>query len=154
MIVAAQPIALPLYPVVALRAGLGDHFGGIAGYRRLDCVGVAHGNSTCELGQCIDLHGGHRWVLCGQVDGLDGNRVVELKRRQYKLFGEARSYEKPQLLAYMELTGRQRAVLCEDFRGERLEHEVTFDPKEWDKIVGLVDAVVDRAHVTARPDVV
>lgn len=57
------------------------------------------------------------WSLVGKVDGITSDsEVVEIKNRTKGLFGELRSYEKPQIMTYLRLNGSENGYLVECFR--------------------------------------
>lgn len=66
--------------------------------------------------QLGDLYG-IKWSLVGKVDGITSDlEVVEIKNRVKGLFGELRSYEKPQIMTYLRLSGSEKGYMVECFR--------------------------------------
>lgn len=87
---------------------------------------------------------GKRWTLYGKVDALDGEKIVETKQRQKRLFGHVPEYELPQILAYMYMARVPSAIQNEDFNGDRNEHHVEFDTMLWTDIMESLSAMIDR----------
>ena len=85
--------------------------------------------------------------LVGFVDGVfeDTGHVVEVKQRRNRLFGRVVPYEKAQVHCYMVLTGTRRALLCERFDDESMEHWIDFDDAFWEEsVLGGVRTFVTR----------
>lgn len=83
------------------------------------------------------------WYLCGRVDGISASGVVvEVKNRVKRLFGKVPNYERIQVLCYMHLLQRQKAVLAECYEGQLKHYHLEYDDEEWKKIEsGLTDFV-------------
>ena len=90
---------------------------------------------------------GCRVVICGRVDGLQGDdHVIEAKQRQGRLFGWLVEREKVQLYTYLYLTGRTKGTLVETFGGKQAEHHVEFDPDQWESYLERVHRGVRYLH--------
>jgi len=74
-------------------------------------------------------------VLNGKVDGLVGNRVVEVKTRRYKFFDKLPEYESVQIQAYMFLTDRKLCDLVQSYDNQIKVSSHKFVPTKFDKIV-------------------
>lgn len=69
---------------------------------------------------------GYNWILVGKVDGItvDGS-VLEIKNRVKCLFHDIRSYEKPQLMVYLYLSGKKKGYLMEQCKdGTSIEYNI------------------------------
>jgi hypothetical protein len=77
----------------------------------------------------------------GKIDGYTQDAetgekiIIEIKNRMNKLFGRVVPYERVQAMAYMYVHGAQRCKLIERFGGSVLQHELAFDPDEWQCVV-------------------
>ena len=78
---------------------------------------------------------GMKLVLNGKVDGLVGNRVVEVKTRRYKFFDKLPEYESVQIQAYMFLTDRKLCDLVQSYDNQIKVSSHKFVPTKFDKIV-------------------
>ena len=79
----------------------------------------------------------YRLRIGGKIDGkLDDGRIIESKRRMYRLLG-VRPYEKVQCHAYMFLLDKKQCILLETFKDEQQEHIIDFDEEYWTEIKTL-----------------
>ncbi|KAG5191299.1 hypothetical protein JKP88DRAFT_296237 [Tribonema minus] len=74
--------------------------------------------------------------LGGRIDGVreDGKRLVEVKKRQNRLFTHIAAYERVQVMAYMFLTGIHTCDLVQQYKGESSTDTLTFDADDWESI--------------------
>jgi hypothetical protein len=73
-------------------------------------------------------------LLCGRVDGFDGEKIVELKTRRYRLFTDIPDYERIQVMTYMFLTGARKCEWTQVFDDEMDCRNIEFDEAEWEEI--------------------
>lgn len=73
--------------------------------------------------------------LGGKCDGMVDNTLIEIKTRMYKLFKEIREYEKIQIYSYLYILGVQKGKLIEKYKNEIMEHDITFDMDDFNKII-------------------
>jgi hypothetical protein len=114
---------------------------------------------NCGIGQASEAEGLNKWevrseayvrernargyrkdlggfVLYGRVDGVTEDGVlVEHKQRRNKLFGCVPEYERVQVMAYLKLTGLEKAVVVESFGADQQSHDVEWDSGVWDSYV-------------------
>ena len=69
--------------------------------------------------------------LGGRVDGVCGDRVVEVKCRRNRFFNFLPEYEKVQIHAYMHLTGKPECELVQKFDGQVRSDLHAFDTDFW-----------------------
>jgi hypothetical protein len=69
--------------------------------------------------------------LGGRVDGVCGDRVVEVKCRRNRFFNFLTEYEKVQIHAYMHLTGKPECELVQKFNGQVRSDLHAFDSDFW-----------------------
>jgi hypothetical protein len=69
--------------------------------------------------------------LGGRVDGVCGDRVVEVKCRRNRFFRFLPEYEKVQIHAYMHLTGKRQCELVQKYNGQIRSEVHHFDPEFW-----------------------
>lgn len=81
--------------------------------------------------------------LCGYVDGVCDDHVVEVKNRMKRLFSAIPTYEMVQMHAYMVLTGKKKCRWVQRFCQEQESRTVEWDGAWWDNQVlpPLYDAV-------------
>ena len=69
--------------------------------------------------------------LGGRVDGVHGDRVVEVKCRRNRFFSFLPEYERVQIHAYMHLTGKRECELVQKFNGQIHTTVHAFDRDYW-----------------------
>ena len=78
---------------------------------------------------------GTTYTLCGRIDRLletpDEKIIVEIKNRQRRLFNKVPDYENAQVQAYLEMLNMDKAILVEDFLGEKVSHPILRDDARW-----------------------
>jgi YqaJ-like viral recombinase domain len=74
--------------------------------------------------------------LGGRVDGISesGDRVIEMKCRQKRLFTRIPEYEQIQMQAYMFLTGIAQCDLVQKYAGATRISTHSFDAEQWQRI--------------------
>lgn len=95
----------------------------------------------------------HTCHIGGYVDGLRGDRVVEVKCRRNRLFSWLPEYEKVQIMAYMHVAGKDKCDLVQKF-GNRLDIKTyEFDPVYWKQITADICAAwADLQHLFTSAD--
>ena len=68
------------------------------------------------------------FVICGRVDGIQGDTVLEIKNRTRGLMNCLKEYEKVQVYMYMYLTGLTKCKLVEKYQDQSSIQIVSFDP--------------------------
>ena len=98
---------------------------------------VTEQNTRCRYMTVCSSDGVVICKLCGKTDGVDydNKQVVEIKKRMNRLFEFIPVYEKVQLHCYMQLTGFTKALLIQEYSGERSETYMAFDSAFWDSVV-------------------
>jgi small-conductance mechanosensitive channel len=86
---------------------------------------------------------GTAFELCGYVDGVCDDHVVEVKNRMKRLFATIPTYEMVQMHAYMVLAGQKKCRWVQRFCQEQESRMVAWDGAWWDGQVlpPLYDAV-------------
>ena len=68
------------------------------------------------------------WTLCGRVDGIAGDTIIEIKNRIRGFFGSLRDYERTQVQLYMWLVdGTTKVMLEQHFEGQVRSTEIFKD---------------------------
>jgi hypothetical protein len=88
------------------------------------------------------------WNLIGKIDGIATNMngekiLIEIKNRVNTLFNQLKDYEKPQIQAYMKLTGFKHAHLVEHIKNETGIIMVEYDSKYWKLIKERLNRFID-----------
>jgi hypothetical protein len=88
------------------------------------------------------------WNLIGKIDGIATNKngeqtLIEIKNRVNTLFNHLKDYEKPQIQAYMKLTGFKHAHMVEHIGNETGIIMVEYDSKYWKLIKERLNHFID-----------
>jgi hypothetical protein len=88
------------------------------------------------------------WNLIGKIDGIATNKngeqiLIEIKNRVNTLFKHIKDYEKPQIQAYMKLTGFKHAHMVEHIGNETGIIMVEYDSKYWKFIKERLNRFID-----------
>jgi hypothetical protein len=88
------------------------------------------------------------WNLIGKIDGIATNSngekiLIEIKNRVNTLFNHLKDYEKPQIQAYMKLTGFKHAHLVEHISNQTGIINVEYDSKYWKLIKERLNHFID-----------
>ena len=71
----------------------------------------------------------------GICDGLSDDRILELKRRRYRLFYKIKEYEKIQCFAYMYIYNRKQCDLVETYGEEQKIYCIAWDDFYWNSVL-------------------
>lgn len=71
-------------------------------------------------------------ILVGYIDGRKGDKIVEIKNRQNRLFNKVPKYEWVQCQVYMKLTGIHSCTLIEQYKDTSNSFDVEFSEKSWE----------------------
>jgi hypothetical protein len=92
----------------------------------------------------------------GRVDGLEADKVIEVKNRRNRFFNFLPAYEKLQVTAYMHLVDRPACDLVQRFNGEVRVETYEFDQEYWDEavedILDFNEDVLDLLEDTGEQD--
>jgi predicted ribosome quality control (RQC) complex YloA/Tae2 family protein len=88
------------------------------------------------------------WNLIGKIDGIATNTngqqiLIEIKNRVNTLFNHLKDYEKPQIQAYMKLTGFKQAHLVEHITNDTGIISVEYDSKYWKHVKDRLHKFLD-----------
>lgn len=70
----------------------------------------------------------------GRVDGIVGDKIIEVKCRRNRFFTWLVPYEKVQTQCYMRITGKHKCDLVQKFNGKIKTDTYAFDPEYWEEI--------------------
>ncbi len=106
----------------------------------IKCTGNKVNQDSKFIKRNLCIYKDIRWIIGGRIDGItDDNIVVEIKNRIYKLFGEMRDYEKPQIQAYMYILGLPKGHLVESIKKNGQINmniiEEDFDIDYWNNVI-------------------
>ncbi|XP_046858657.1 uncharacterized protein LOC124452109 [Xenia sp. Carnegie-2017] len=73
------------------------------------------------------------WSLVGKVDARDKDTIIEVKNRKERFMQP--EYDIIQLQAYMFISGKQKGILLERFRGENKKTNFDFNESDWNNVI-------------------
>ena len=114
------------------RRGTRNEHPAIDMYERQTNTKVAGNNARfymCNVGSVS-----HPCYIGGYVDGLRGDRVIEVKCRRNRLFNWLPAYEKVQITAYMHVAGKPKCDLVQKFGAALDIKTYEFDAVYWNQI--------------------
>jgi hypothetical protein len=98
-------------------------------------------------GKIVGKVGAFDILLKGEIDALGRtpgagayDTIIEIKRRQYKLFHTVPDYDRVQVLAYCHLHGMEKACLAEAYGDDIVVHQVPCEP--FDAIWASIESAV------------
>lgn len=93
----------------------------------------------------LETPNGTSFELCGYVDGICDDHVVEVKNRMRRLFSSIPEYERVQMHAYMLLAGKKSCRWVQRFCQEQESRMVAWDGAWWDnQVLPPLYAAVER----------
>ena len=75
------------------------------------------------------------FYICGKIDGIENNQLIEIKNRRNHLFTFIPEYEKIQTEIYLRLTGLKEGKLIQNFNETQSSFDLKLDDKLWNFII-------------------
>lgn len=82
--------------------------------------------------------------ICGKVDGIYNNTLLEVKNRISKMMPSVPLYEQTQVQLYLWVLALQKGYLIQRFNSEIKEHEFNFDQKVVNDILSRLYNALDK----------
>ena len=73
--------------------------------------------------------------ICGKIDGIEDNQLIEIKNRRNRLFEYIPIYEQIQIEIYLRLTGLQTGKLIQNYNESTSEIIIKNNDTLWDDIL-------------------
>ena len=118
--------------VVNKSRGTKNESKGIAKYEAQTRTKV-HGNNSKFYMKNIGEKEDPCWIG-GRLDGIVGDKIIEVKSRRHRFFTWLVPYEKVQIQCYMRITGKHKCDLVQKFNGKIKTDTYTFDPEYWEEV--------------------
>ena len=77
----------------------------------------------------------HDIYICGKIDGIEDNQLIEIKNRRNRLFEYIPIYEQIQIEIYLRLTGLQTGKLIQNYNESTSEIIIKNNDTLWDDIL-------------------
>ena len=85
--------------------------------------------------------GKHKFSICGKIDGIENNELIEVKNRKNRLFTFIPEYEQIQMQIYFKLTGLSTGKLIQNHNEEQSILPINEDNNIWDIIMEELNIV-------------
>ena len=83
----------------------------------------------------------HSIYICGKIDGIENNSLIEIKNRRNRLFEFVPLYEKIQTEIYFRLTNLTHGKLIQNYNDTQSSFEIEASDELWKTILSeLVEA--------------
>ena len=83
----------------------------------------------------------YKIYICGKIDGIENNELIEVKNRKNRLFTFIPEYEQIQIQIYFKLTGLSTGKLIQNYNDEQSILSINEDNHIWDIIIQELNIV-------------
>jgi len=77
----------------------------------------------------------HEIFICGKIDGIENNELIEIKNRRNRLFEYIPIYEQIQIEVYFRLTGLETGKLIQNYNDTTSEFPIKNNNTLWETIL-------------------
>ena len=77
----------------------------------------------------------HEIYVCGKIDGIENNELIEIKNRRNRLFEYIPIYEQIQIEVYFRLTGLETGKLIQNYNDTTSEFAIKTNNTLWESIL-------------------
>ena len=101
---------------------------------------ISENNSKLYKMKLFDISS-HSIYICGKIDGIENNSLIEIKNRRNRLFEFIPLYEKIQTEIYFRLTNLTQGKLIQNYNDTQSIFDIHSDDELWNTILSeLTDA--------------
>jgi len=83
----------------------------------------------------------YKIYICGKIDGIENDELIEVKNRKNRLFTFIPEYEQIQIQIYFKLTGLSTGKLIQNYNDEQSILSINEDNHIWDIIIQELNIV-------------
>ncbi len=83
----------------------------------------------------------YKFYICGKIDGIENNKLIEVKNRKNRLFTFIPEYEQIQIQIYFKLTGLSTGELIQNHNDEQSILPINEDNDIWNTIIQELNIV-------------
>ena len=98
-------------------------------------------NNDCLYKKLIFNINDISFYICGKIDGIENNELIEIKNRRNHLFTFIPEYEKIQTEIYLRLTNLKKGKLIQNYNETQSSFDLAIDNKLWDMIISELKKV-------------
>lgn len=99
------------------------------------------GNNECLYKKKLFNIENYEIWLCGKVDGIQNDELIEIKNRKNRLFNMVPIYEKIQFHCYLFLTDMNKGKLVQNWNEEQSIFELNWEIELWNDIINKLNDV-------------
>lgn len=103
-------------------------------YEKKNNTTVNENNSKLYKMKLFDIEG-HSIYICGKIDGIEDNKLIEIKNRRNRLFTFVPLYEKIQTEIYFRLTNLTQGKLIQNYNDTQSCFDIQSDDELWNTIL-------------------
>lgn len=92
-------------------------------------------NNDCLYKKQLFTLKNHNFYVCGKIDGIENDELIEIKNRRNKLFTFMPDYEKVQVEIYLRLTNLKKGRLIQNYNETQSAFDFNLDDKLWNTII-------------------
>ena len=109
-------------------------------YEKKNNTTISDNNSKLYKMKLFDISS-HSIYICGKIDGIENNSLIEIKNRRNRLFEFIPLYEKIQTEIYFRLTNLTQGKLIQNYNDTQSIFDIHSDDELWNTILSeLTDA--------------
>ena len=109
-------------------------------YEKKNNTKISDTNSKLYKMKLFDIEP-HSIYICGKIDGIENNSLIEIKNRRNRLFEFVPLYEKIQTEIYFRLTNLTHGKLIQNYNDTQSSFEIEASEELWNTILSeLTDA--------------
>ena len=103
-------------------------------YEKKNNTNITNNNSKLYKMKLFSLEE-HSIYVCGKIDGIENNELIEIKNRRNRLFEFIPIYEQIQIEIYFRLTGLKTGKLIQNYNDTTSEFVIQNNDTLWDNIL-------------------
>lgn len=106
----------------------------INNYEKKNNITIKENNSKLYKMKLFTLENNSIYI-CGKIDGIEDNQLIEIKNRRNRLFEFIPLYEQIQIEIYFRLTGLETGKLIQNYNDTTSEFIIKKNDSLWDNIL-------------------
>lgn len=83
----------------------------------------------------------YKFYICGKIDGIENNQLIEIKNRRNRLFTFIPEYEKIQTEIYLRLTNLTTGKLIQNYNDTQSSFDISLNNELWNLILSELHEV-------------
>lgn len=92
-------------------------------------------NNDCLYKKHIFSIDDYNFYICGKIDGIEKDELIEIKNRRNRLFTFIPEYEQIQIQIYLQLTDLKKGKLVQNYDGHQSSFNFNINHELWNNII-------------------